>query len=201
MKREAVERWFVAAARAVGRAEVADEGRRRVRVAAGAGPVDAAWPQRAAPDRDLLVDLLGRVVHLGEQREVGRRGHVVPGLVELRHPEAVQVRLVADDDVAQLRYVAHDRADVRGELSPRLRRQRGGCRAWLEDAEEDPYPIGSGRDVAQRGELLGRRLGEPRLPVAGRADSFEAGFTQLLQRRARVADSIVDRAHDEAVAL
>ena len=73
-----------------------------MRVATRAGPVDPARRQRAAPDRDVLVGLLGGVVRLRQKREVGRRGRVVPRLVELRQPEAVQVRLVADDDVADL---------------------------------------------------------------------------------------------------
>ena len=120
-----------------------------------------------------------------EQREVGRRGDVVSGLVELRQPEAVQVRLVADDHVADLRHVAHDRGDVRGELRPRLGRERRRRRARVVDAEEDPRLAGPRGDVPQHGELLGGRRRQPRLPEARDPDGAEAGLLELVERRAR----------------
>ena len=45
-----------------------------------------------------------RVVGLREQRLVGGRGRVAAVVVELRQPEAVEVRLVADDHVASVGY-------------------------------------------------------------------------------------------------
>ena len=76
MEREAVHHRERPAARAVGGAHVLEEGDGRVRVAAGAGPVDAARRERAAPDARGRVDGLDRVVGPGEEGEVGRRGGV-----------------------------------------------------------------------------------------------------------------------------
>ena len=77
------------------------------------------WVSRPVPGRSiprgasappqtgmLRIGPLERVVDLDQQREVRRRGNVAALGVELRHPEAVQVRLVADDHVADLRRVA-----------------------------------------------------------------------------------------------
>ena len=63
-----------------------------------------------------------RVVGGDQQREVGGRRRVAAVLVELRHPEAVEVRLVADDHVADLGHLRDDRGDVRREL-PRAPRR------------------------------------------------------------------------------
>ena len=198
MERKAVERRPLAAAARLERsAEVADERRRRVRVAARAGPVDAPRRQRAAPDPHVLVRLLRRVVGSDEQRVVGGRGRVSAVGVELRHPEPVEVRLVADDHVADRGHLIDDRRDVRRELPPRLARQRGRRGSGLVDREEDAQPVGSSGDVAKDVELLGGGRGESRLPEAGDPDRAEARVAQLVERRSGLADEVVDRADDE----
>ena len=132
----------------------------RVRVAARARPVDAARRERAAPDADRRVDRLERVVGAREQRQVGGRGGVRAVGIELRQPEAVEVRLVADDHVVDRRQLLREHREVAGELLARLRRQRRRPRARGVDGEVDPDAgelRGSG-DVAEDLELgLGRR--------------------------------------------
>ena len=75
---------------------------------------------------------LERVVAAREQVGVRERGGVAAAGVELRQPEAVEVRLVADDHVAQLRQRPDERGGVGGEvgaLGRRPRRRRGRARA------------------------------------------------------------------------
>ena len=80
-----------------------------------AGPVAPARRDRTAVDAHVGRDGLQRVVRPREEREVrgGRGTRPVQG--ELREPEAVEVRLVPDDDVLERRRAAHDRGRVRGE--------------------------------------------------------------------------------------
>ena len=126
--------------------QLADEARRRDRVAAGVRLVDAARRERAAPDDRLRRRRLDGVVGRGEQREIGggRRAGAVE--VELRQPEAVQVRLVADDQVAEAR--------VRLARSPRRTRRT------------PPAPRASAASCAsrrgRRRRRRGRRAGLPR---------------------------------------
>ena len=111
-------------ARAVGGAHVLQERDRRVRVAARSGPVDAPGRERAAPDARCRVDRLERVVRAGEEREIRRRGRIGAVRVELRQPEAVDVRLVADDHVVHGRQLLLQHGEIGGELLARLGRQR-----------------------------------------------------------------------------
>ena len=80
-----------------------DEGRRRVRVASGAGPVDPARGDRAADDEDALVRGFHRVVRAREQLYVGGRSGILAVRSELGEPVAVQVRLVPHDVLADAR--------------------------------------------------------------------------------------------------
>ena len=64
------------------------------------------------------------VVAPREQALVGLSGHVSAGRVELWSPEEVRVRLVADDDVLDLRHEARDRRGERRELLALRIRQR-----------------------------------------------------------------------------
>ena len=61
----------------------------------------------------------------------------MPGIVELRLPEVVHVRLVADDVILDRREALRDVRHPRGEL-----RRRAGCRevprALRRDGEDDP---------------------------------------------------------------
>ena len=110
----------------VRRDQVGGEDRRRMRVLACPRPVDPARRQRAADDVDARRDGLERVVGAGEQRFVRDRGGVAAVEVELRQPEAVVVRLVADDQLGQRRVAPRDRGGERGEvvlLGDRVRRR------------------------------------------------------------------------------
>ena len=70
------------------------------------------------------VDRLQRVVRLGEQLLERRRGGVRSIAAELGLPEEVEVRLVADDHVADVRERTGERRGV-GRRTPPDRRQRG----------------------------------------------------------------------------
>ena len=77
------------------------------------------------PTRDRRVDRLERVVGLRQEREVGGRRGVRAVRRELRQPEAVQVRLVADDDLVEARQQPRDRGRVLRELRPARSRRAG----------------------------------------------------------------------------
>jgi hypothetical protein len=69
------------------------------------------------------------------------------------------------------------------------------------DAEEDPRVVGARRHVPQHGELAGGWLREAGLPEARDPNRPEAGILQLLERRARVPDRIVDGADEEGLVV
>ena len=71
----------------------------------------------------------------------------------------------------------------------------------MEDGDEDPQPVRAVGDVPEHGQLAVRRGGEPRLPVARDPDRTEARVAQLLERRARVADGVVDGADEERLVV
>ena len=96
-----------------------------MRVAAGTGPVDTAGCERAAPDSHRRVNRFERVVRPGEEREVRGRSCVGSVGIELRQPEAVEVRLVADDHIVDGGQLLRENGEVAGELLARLGRQRG----------------------------------------------------------------------------
>ena len=109
-------------------------------------------------------DGLDRVVGLREQRQVGGRGHVLAGRAELRQPEAVQVRLVADDEVADGREAPDDVGRPGDEVGAVGVSQRRHARAERIQRQDDPDPVeirGSDRVL----EAGGRRRVERRLPA------------------------------------
>ena len=175
---------------------------RRVRRPRAGGVVAAARRQRAADHVDVRRDVLQRVVGLREQREVrGRRGVRAVG-AELRQPEQVQVRLVADDHVADGGERARDRRRVGGELRPRRRRRRGHA-AERVDGDDRPDPVGRGCDrrPLERGELRCRRRLERRRPDGAEHDRAVArlpGEQHLGVGRAALG-GVLDRADDERV--
>src|SRR6185436_13138716 len=93
--------------------------------------------QSDADDRDARVDSLERIVGRSEERLVG--GTRRPGAirVELRLPEAPLVRLVADDEVFDLRERPRDEGGEGGELSSGPRRIRDRARPVRVDRERD----------------------------------------------------------------
>ena len=161
---ERVHHRLVPSALAVVGAEVADELGRGVRVPRGIGIVSA--PRRECPsdDADVVGHGLEGVVRLGKQRQVVARGDVLAVRPELRQPEAVEVRLVADDEVAVLGNLARERGCVGGELRPQRRRARRGAAADMLDDQERANVglLGGDRGSSELVHLPGRRF-----PLAG----------------------------------
>ena len=189
--------------RAVGDAHVGDEGRRRVRVTARSGPVDAARRHRAAVDEDVRIDRLHRVVGAREQVHVCRRGDVLAVRAELREPVAVEVRLVPDDVLADGREAPDEVGGELAELRPRRRRERRGAAADRHHRGNDPdVEEHAGRsDRLQRLQLVGRDGREALGPVRGDADRVEAGRLGQLQLGHRdlwvgVPALVLGRAHE-----
>ena len=155
-----------AAARAVRVAHRLEERRRRGRRPCPVGPVGAAGGERAAPDAQLRVDRLERVVGSCEQREVGRRRRVRTVEPELREPEAVEVRLVADDHVVEGRHCAGERGRVLREPGLRGGIERRRPRAGVVHRHVDAAVESGGRlDVAEHGQLAGSGRDLPGKPV------------------------------------
>ena len=73
----------------------------------------------AADHVHVVGDELERVVGAREQQLVRARREVGAVHPELRHPEEVQVRLVADDEVADRGELLRDRRCIRRELAAR----------------------------------------------------------------------------------
>ena len=102
-------------ARAIRGAELADEPRRRDRVAAGARPVDPARRQRTADHAHARRHRLQRVVGLGEQRQVGRAR-----TRRSRRPRTAAAR--SGSGSARCRRSRRGSSDRRGRDRPRTRR-------------------------------------------------------------------------------
>ena len=151
MEREPVHDGQRAAARPVGGAHVLEERDRRMRVATRARPVDAPGRERAAPDADRRVDGLERVVGAREQRQVCRCGRVGPVGIELRQPEAVEVRLVADDHVVDRRQLQLQDGEV-ARRTPRAPPASAG-------STSSPAGRRRGRPERRRAERRRRRCG------------------------------------------
>ena len=159
-----------------------------------AGAVAAARREGAPVDPYARRDRLQRVVRPGEQREVRSRRRARPVELELREPEAVQVRLVPDDDVPDSGDRPYERGRVGGELAARLVRQRRRARAGMHDRHVDAYAVsrrGLG-DVLEDAELgLGgsRLTGLPEARHAYRPEARRPGRAPcaLRPRRARTA--------------
>ena len=85
-------------------------------------------------------DALDSVVRAGEQALVADRGDILARRAELRRPEQVQVRLVADDHVLQAREAGDDAGEPGREsrlLGGHLRRLRAAVRIGVE-VDVDP---------------------------------------------------------------
>ena len=187
VEREAVHHRQRSAARPVRGAERLDERCRRRGRADSLGPVGATRRDCSAPDAQARVDRLERVVGLREEGEVGRRRRDRPVGRELRQPEAVQVRLVADDDVVEARQGDGEGGGVLRELRLGDRIERRRRRAGRVDRDVDPdarEPCGR-LDVAEDLELAGRRRGEAGSPVGGDADRRHPREAQLGHLRLR----------------
>jgi hypothetical protein len=121
----------------------------------------------------------------------------------LRHPEAVEVRLVADDEVAHGE-LPRERGDVGGELAPLLVALRRGAAAGVVDGEEeaDVELLGRVRDVAQDVELGRLRLRQARRPDRGDSESAETRVADGLHTRPRGVGlgqprRVLDDSHEE----
>ena len=157
VEREGVHQRPVAAARAVGGAEVADERGRRVRRAGAAGPVAAARRERAAEHLHVRPRGLDRVVAAREQVGVLAGREVAAAGAELRLPERAQVRLVADDRGPHLRQRRHQRGRPGGEVGAV---GRGLRRVAAEPVPDDDGELHVGCAPRPRG-LAGRARGSP----------------------------------------
>ena len=136
-------------------------------------------------------DRLQRVVRLREQRHVRGRGRVAAVGVELRQPEAVEVRLVADDEVAAGR-VRRGRARRRSAAklawsSSRQRRRRAAEVVDRRRSTSMPSSFAAAGRRCGAVALLGRRGGAsrraPRVDVI--AHGVEAGEREQVELRLR----------------
>jgi hypothetical protein len=177
MEREPVHQRPHATAAPVGGAHVKDELRGRMRLAGEHRLVAPTRRERAADHVDLRRDRLQLVVGLREQPDVRRRGGVRSHRGELRHPEPVQVGLVADDHVAHIRHERRDRGRVGGELGPSGMRQRRDRRAVRIDGDHQADPVQLGRvgRVPEALELHARDLPVSGPPDRGHPDRVEPG--------------------------
>jgi hypothetical protein len=107
---------------------------------------------------------------------------------ELRHPEAVEVRLVADDHVAEARIGGNDRGGVPGELLPLGDAQRRRPRAGVVDGEIDADALQLRRrvHVREHHRLVRGRLAQARLPEARDPHRLEAGEPEQLHLELRL---------------
>ena len=160
--------------------------------------------ERAAPDADVRRRRLERVVAASQEAQVRRRGCTAPGQVELRQPEAVQVRLVADDHVAEGRVVAHDRGRVARELLALGRASAGSCASRRCRPRRRPGRR-AGPPRGRRSRAPSPRAGSARRarrPEARHPDGLETGETEqphleLGVGRDRAAHPVLGGAEDD----
>ena len=176
MDDEHVHDRLAAAALAIGGSEIAQERCRRVRLARRLRSVGAARRDGAADHGDVWRDHLQRVVGSSQQRLVGRSGEIAPALVELRHPEPVQIRLVADDKVAHVRQRLGQRCRVLGKLFPVEQAQRGLPATAGADGDHESNRVELSRKGArlERSELVRRGRGFAPCPVRAHLDLGQA---------------------------
>ena len=204
--REGVHQRPLATARAVGVAEVADEGGRRVSRTDSLRAVRAA---RREPDSDhpqAWIDVLERVVAAGEQVLVRLGGDVAPVGPELRHPERAQVRLVADDHAVGGGHLAREPGGKLGELlALRGRARRVAAQAVPDDEEEaQALLLRHARDVVDATQALRRRGAQAGRPAGGHDDGVETRAPGDVDRAARgdgilLCERVVDHADHEGV--
>ena len=134
---------------AVGRAEILMN---RVGECVWPGQPGLSWPcDASAPPMTFTSsgDELERVVRPREQQLVGARREIDAAHPELRHPEQVEIRFVADDEVADRRELLRDRRRVRGELTARTRRQRHGSPVARVDRDDQAHAV----ELRRRGRV------------------------------------------------
>ena len=120
---------------AVGGAHVEDELRRRVGLPRARALVGAGVGECASEHLDRRRRGLDGVIGPREKLRVADRREILPAAPELRQPEQVQVRLVADDHVLQVGHRGDDRRRPRGEVALvgcRVRRLRAPVRIDVE---------------------------------------------------------------------
>ena len=205
---EGVHERPAAAACAVGLPEVADEDGRGV---GGPEAVRVVCPARrdgAADHLDVRRGLLDRVVRAREQVLVRGRRDVVAGRAELRHPERVQVRLVADGHGDEVRERLDGRRGERRELRALCRVARRVLGVAVPDDEEEPQVPRVRRrlDVPQRVEDVRRELRQTPSPHGCDHDRVEAGATGGLDAcrgrgRALLGERVVDDSDAESPAV
>ena len=193
VEREGVHQRALAAGGAVGGTEVADERRRRVRRPRAAWTVGPARGERAAEDPDAGIGGLDRVVAAGEQVRVAHRCEVRPSGAELRLPERVEVRLVADDHRAEPGKGLHERGAVGGEIRALGGGSRRVAREPVPGHHEELHvgPLRRGGNVAERMQEVSVRTALAPLP--GRRDDRGA--------EARVAGGVHLRLREAAALL
>ena len=159
----------------------------------------------AADHVDVGRDRLERVVGLREQQLVRRRGEVTAAGAELRHPEQVQVRLVADDEVLDAGHEPCDRRCVFRELAAgaRVERRRAPVARIDRDDQAHAVELRRGRRVLQRDQLVAAQNRLARRPDRRHADRAEAcncGEVELRLRRERIelARLVLRRADEHA---
>ena len=169
--------------RLVGGDEVVDEGGGGVRVLAGAGLVTAARRQRSADHVARRRHRLDGVVRAREQRFVRGRGGVAAVERELRQPEAVVVRLVADDHVLHGRVAAHDRGRERGEVPLLGVAERRRLVAGVQRSDVHLEAVELRRAGDRREPLLlgGRRCAQPGRPHLVDAHGAESGQLEQVE--------------------
>ena len=137
VEREGVHDRHCSAACSKSRSEIGDERRGGVRVAASRGLVDAARRERTSVDGGMGPHELQRVVGGREELLIRGRGDVLAARPELRQPEAIEVRLVADDDVVQQRIALRDVRRERREVGAVLVGERRDARTERVEREHD----------------------------------------------------------------
>ena len=155
-----------------------------MRRALAPGAVATACGDGAAVDDDGGVDGLQRVVGACEEAEVGGSGGVGAVGAELRKPEAVQVRLVAHDDLARADLAGERRRELGepGDVRVRGGRLRASRRVHAEDHVHPEQPGGTVGVPQHRLVLRGRRLLVER-PGLAHVHRVEAGLADELQPR------------------
>ena len=141
--------------------------------------VGAVRRDRAADHEGGWVDRLDRVVRAREQLLVCARRHVFAVAAELGEPIAIDVGLVADDQIPYLRDAPREVRGERRELSAcGFRQRRGAAAEWHHgrvDADAVEHP-GRG-DRLERSELVVRHRRLSRGP--------DCGYPQGLESRGR----------------
>ena len=182
-------------------AESLNEGRRRRGRAGCPGAVGAPGCRGTTPDADLVAHGLDGVIGRGEEPEVGGRRHVLARGSELGQPETVEVGLVADDQVADLREVVGDGGRIGRELRACFvgQRCRRGARLVDDHEQADVGGICGCCQASERAGLGRVGLGLAGIPDAGHCECAEAGLGQLVDEAGRVSRSrgVVDHADHE----